>query len=324
MRIVGLGWYGQTKAQADAVLKIVASLPALKELTLEDCNSDLDFTPLAALDGLDVLAYRNSYDCVSDLSAVLQVPGWTELALDCELEVSMEPLAKLPRLEKLDWMQYDPHGPYGDKEYTGNPPDLSPLAEMPQLRALKLDIWMDSPDFAVDLSPLAEMPGLRSLELEFPWRSSDFAVDLSLLAEMRGLRELTLTGCKTDFLAHMLLPQVEMLGIHYDVDYIFFNTDTRVGFDTKLLAAVPNLRELSLSSTPDTDLSPLANMTKLERLHLDGIPPKDFTPLLGMKQLRYINLFTEFDFIDSHEDLWFMLHEALPDCEVVMVSGLDC
>ena len=158
----------------------------------------------------------------------------------------------------------------------GPVPDITPLAAMPQLKALYLDYSQDRDtssrnnfrenDIAVlakifqlerlsiaggvsDLTPLADLTQLRELRL-FETK----VTDLSALSKMTGLKELCIEAPVTD-----ITP----------------------------LATLTQLRRITLKNTRVVDISALSTMTKLEELQIEA-PISDIKPLTELPQLRVL------------------------------------
>ncbi|MFH0910661.1 MAG: sigma-70 family RNA polymerase sigma factor, partial [Planctomycetota bacterium] len=131
--------------------------------------------------------------------------------------------------------------------------DLSPIAALQKLKTLSFYILYTP----IDLSPLKELRNLQWLNMSF-YRAPE--VDLSVLENLIRL--------------HYLQCSIEGVGAK----------------DFNFLSRLTNLRELDLSQSNISDLSPLANLRHLRKLRLWNTPVSDLTLLQGITSLEEIDL----------------------------------
>ena len=86
--------------------------------------------------------------------------------------------------------------------------------------------------------------------------------------------------------------------------------------DLSMLAALPSLSGLRVTSNSARDLSPLANLRDLEFLDLECREVEDFSPLVGLTKLKHVILPES-----AAEDDIAALHKALPKCEIYQHEG---
>jgi Leucine-rich repeat (LRR) protein len=157
-------------------------------------------------------------------------------------------------------------------------PDFAPLAELPDLRELRLthtNPHRSPGSLPVDLGPLAGVAGLEVLVLRhYPIR------DLDPLRHLGRLRVLDLS----------------------------FAPLTDLG----PLAGLGSLRDLGLRATRAASLAPLAGLTGLERLDVGHTPVSDVTPLHGLRALREVEL----DGTAVRHEALAALAAALPDATI--------
>ena len=154
--------------------------------------------------------------------------------------------------------------------------DLTPLAGLPQLRAL----FLSGCTGLSDLTPLAGLAQLRALSLSGCTGLSD----LSPLGGLPQLSSLDLSDCTgvSDLSPLAGLPRLRALFLDYCTGLSHLSP----------LAGLPRLDWLSLSGCSGlSDLSPLAGLTELHTLYLDyctGL--SDLSPLAGLTRLSGLSL----------------------------------
>ncbi|SDJ00897.1 hypothetical protein [Nonomuraea jiangxiensis] len=137
---------------------------------------------------------------------------------------------------------------------------------------LRLDLYRPA-----DLSPLAQLPNLRWLALHSAV-AIDVAALASILAPMRNLRDLTVEAPVDDLGPLARLTQVANLTL-----------DGTLVTDLSPLAAATHLRDLSVCDGPLEDLTPLAGL-RLTRLFVYRTRVRDLSPLAGMETLQVLGL----------------------------------
>jgi hypothetical protein len=137
---------------------------------------------------------------------------------------------------------------------------------------LRLDLYRPA-----DLTPLAQLPNLRWLAV-YSTVPVDVAALASILAPVRGLRDLTIEAPVDDIGPLARLTQVANLTLD----------GTRVT-DISPLATATHLRDLSICDGPLENLTPLAGL-RLQRLFVYRTQVRDLSPLAGMATLQVLGL----------------------------------
>ncbi|SEH00848.1 hypothetical protein SAMN05444920_11837 [Nonomuraea solani] len=137
---------------------------------------------------------------------------------------------------------------------------------------LRLDLYRPA-----DLSPLAQLPNLRWLAVHST-APIDVVVLASALAPARSLRELTVEAPIDDIGPLARLTQVTSLTL-----------DGTLVTDISPVAAATHLRDLSMCDGPLEDLTPLAGL-QLRRLFVHRTRVHDLSPLAGMATLQVLGL----------------------------------
>jgi Leucine-rich repeat (LRR) protein len=213
----------------------------------------------------------------------------------------------------------EPKDENGRKGFKGEMLDLSPLAELHQLR--RLDI---SGLKVGDIGPLARLTLLEDLEIGYPRFSSQREriplENIAALANLRFLRELTIGSTSVSDLGPLAsLAQLRSLDISrtdvsdlrplaklnsleslYAVNSLIQSLaplsesislrvlaleGTKVG-NLLPLSGLVNLMTLDLTDTSIADLSPLSKLAKMKRLYLDGTRVSDVQPLATLVNLE--------------------------------------
>ena len=291
-------------------VSMLADMPALKELNLDNCTNFTDFDSISRLKNLTYLCLASIG--VKDLSFLSGMTGLTKLDLRwSELEgASLEPLGNLTKLEWLDIFES------GLDEET----DLTPLAKLTNLTYLGLAMNRHLADVSC-LAPLTNLTDLdlrsNSIEdlsflsgmtkMEYLLLNANEIKDVSALAGLTKLTHLSLA-------ANLWIEDISALAgltelIQLRLDNIFYKltdfsalsgmtkltyldlTDTEFS-DTSVLTGMTQLTELVLSETKITDVGPLLALTALEELEMNQCDNlTDITPLLGMNWLKRIKVF---------------------------------
>ncbi len=191
--------------------------------------------------------------------------------------------------------------------FTGEMDDLTPFAELAQLRSLdltglkvnnlsalaKLDqlktLLLSSGSLLrravgsgkdelyplVDISPLKSLKYLQKLSL-----AGTSVSDLGPLSSIRSLVELDVTETLVVDLEPLAgLEKLESLNV----------SNTRVR-DLEILASLKSLKRLNLDQTQVSDISPLSNLTQMERLSLSKTEITSISPLSRMTALKSLGV----------------------------------
>ena len=153
----------------------------------------------------------------------------------------------------------------------GEVSDLTPLAELENLWALKL---FGNP--ISDISPLAGLIGLRELRL-----GSSLISDLTPLANLENLRVLRLQSEQISDIS----PLARLVGLQE------FHLGSSLISDLTPLVNLENLRVLSLQGEQISDVSPLAGLVGLQELILESNAISDFTPLVSLTNLKTLVIY---------------------------------
>ena len=285
----------------DPWLAVVASLPCLEELVLENCESISDLAPLRSCKSLKRLSAESS--CIGDvgLATIVSLPCLEELSLDhCEFISDFTPLHSCKLLKRL-FLRW-PCGRGGGLDDRG----LAVVASLPCLEELILD----NCESISDLAPLRSCKSLKRLSAEYA-KLDDRA--LVAVVSLPCLEELSLNGCSfiIDYTPLRSCESLKRLSLNRSYG--------GNGLDDRGLAAVvslPCLEELILDNCKSiSDFAPLrsckslkrlsAENTKLddralvavvslpclEELSLNGCASiTDFTPLCSCKSLKRLSL----------------------------------
>ena len=202
-----------------------------------------NLAPLSELPSLTRFYSRGSgFDDFESLSLLTNL---TELTLQGSVLYDITPLADLTKLTHLDLGKY-----FGN--YHGNRvSDISPLANMAQLRWLNLNYNRN----ITDLSPLANMTELTHLYL-----MENQITDVSPLANLTNLTEVSLGG--------------DGLG-----DFYLYHGSNDIK-DISPLGNLPDLTLLDLADNAIGDVGPLEGISNLTNLGLSGNLLSNITPLV--------------------------------------------
>lgn len=185
--------------------------------------------------------------------------GWTELTSvevsNCDNFTSLAPLGSLPRLGELRLintslrsLEFLQGAPLTELVVQGGVSDLSALASFTNLRKLSL----------IDLDAVHDVPALPKLvHLEELFVEAADLTSLPDLSAMVALKNLTLSH----------VPKL-----------------TKVDG----LAALPNLKTVSIDWSGVTDLAKLGKLDHVTFLHLQGTKVRDLTPLAAWKSLGVV------------------------------------
>ena len=238
----------------DPGLAVVASLPCLEELILDNCESISDLAPLRSSKSLKRLSAENS--CIRDvgLATIVSLPCLEELSLDyCDFITDFTPLRSCKSLKRL-FLRW-PCGRDGGLDDRG----LAAIASLPCLEELILDNCESISDFA----PLCVCKSLKRLSAE----------DTKL--DDRGL------------VAVVSLPCLEELSLNFCSSITDF-TPLR---SCELLKRLSLNRSYGGNGLDDRGLAAIVSLSCLEELSLDcWLSITDFTPLCSCKSLKRLSL----------------------------------
>jgi len=203
--------------------------------------------------------YALAVDGVSDLRPLTRLRGLTALKLGCAPGVTdLWPLAALTELDSL-WLS------------GADASDLSPVAALPKLRVLRIDLCKN----VTDLAPLARLRNLRLLDFD----CSGAPTSVAALERVRHLNVLDLRRCPglLDLAPIAQLDGLNWLGVH----------DCPLVADLAPLRRLPRLATLEVEGCPGlADLSPLASLVTLESVSLRDCPKvADISPLATLPRL---------------------------------------
>ena len=243
----------------------------------------LDWTPLAELKQLKVLAVRNIG--VLSASFLLPLPQLTVLKISpLEADDTFACVRRLTQLETLaidlkDWEDEDEDEDDGDGDDSVDAvefPDLSTLTRLKTLKVQTTQHWI------YDMTNLLRLPPtLVRLDL-----SEAILDDLTPLAEQVQLKVLQLGHCQP-------LPGSVELDLAPLATLRRLTTLTLEFYDIQgleVLTGFANLVFLNLAFTNVRDVSALRTMTALEILFLGATQVTDVAPLFGLQSLRVVML----------------------------------
>ena len=324
---VGLFWLGRGGRELTARGSGNLDLPALQEPDLPEATE---------------IVIQGEHFSTSEQELFLQVEGWTDhdlqglrpmvnlKTLDLSISDSQitdwSPLAELTQLEHLNLVQTSDRSSILEMdlsflkaltnlrsleitvratrsgEYITMLSDLSPLAGLTNLQALRLDGLTD----VADLSPLAGLAGLETLSLrgaKYDPRGVSYDVigsasDLSPLAGLTNLKSLSLLGLQT---AQSLEPLSRLTSLQE----LYLCSRLEQTDALAPLEALTNLQTLELYASqygigsatdpltdmPAVSLEPLASLQDLTRLHLTcKISGGDLSPLGSLTNLETLTI----------------------------------
>ena len=356
---VGLFWLGRGARELTARGSGNLDLPALQEPVSQE-EPDLPEATEIVIQG--------EHFSTSEQELFLQVEGWTDhdlqglrplvnlKTLDLSISDSQitdwSPLAELTQLEHLNLVQTSDRSSILEMdlsflkdltnlrsleitvratrsgEYITMLSDLSPLAGLTNLQALRLDGLTD----VADLSPLAGLAGLETLSLRgakydpcgVSYNVIGSASDLSPLAGLTNLKSLSLLGLQTaqsleplsrltslqelylcsrleqtDALAPLEaltnLQTLELYASQYGIGSATDPLTDMPAVSLEPLASLQDLTRLYLTcKIPGGDLSPLGSLTNLETLTIDSnnydVPVTDLSPLESLDHLSELTV----------------------------------
>ena len=247
-------------------LSALASFPSLTDVYIYGATRRLDLTPLTQLPALESLTFSEP---APELRVVPQLAALRTLVLsDCK-SADLAQLAGSPLTTLF---------------LPKNAVDLAPLAALPALRHLSLNvgfvglaglpITLESLNVGgpIDsLAPIAHQTGLTGLALR-----RAVGLDLTGLSRLTALTSLELPGCAVADLSELAaLAALTFLDLSA-------NKPLR---DLAPLAGLIHLTHLTLYKTSVADLSPLAGLTALVSLNIAKTRVASVAPLAGLTGL---------------------------------------
>ncbi len=266
----------------------------LRYLNLED-NDLTDLSPVAGLTDLDQINVNNNPD-LTDLSPLAGLTELRYVNFNGSPVADYSFMAGLTNLEYIELydVQEDSDlsflsGLTNAKSFfvSGNGQmcgvsDLSFLRGMTSLERIGMPVGSDRDE--LDLSPLAELKNLRQLSLYQYGQQTALVTDLSPLAGLTKLEQLTLPTA-VDTLAPLAgLTNLKHLQLakNGQVDGNSFT-------DISTLSNLTKLENLAMELGNVEDLSPLSNLTALTDLNLQGdFRTTDLSFLSGATKLRNV------------------------------------
>lgn len=236
------------------------NLPGLKELSVYTGESP-DLSMLSFLPNLERLFFLDSeYISPEGISAIAGLERLSELKIAVDEAECIPLLSQITTLKALD-LHMAVRGEYVD--YHELPVDVSALSGLNQLEKLQLDNFWDGE--MTGLEGVLNLPGLTELRLG-TGVTNDTAPILNpeFLEDNPSVRTLSLPNCR---------PKDGITG--EDMDFGF-------------LAHYPGLRELYLDGCDLTDISVLAALSDLRILSLQENEIQDYSALSTCKKLEYV------------------------------------
>ncbi|MGN0687558.1 MAG: tetratricopeptide repeat protein [Oscillospiraceae bacterium] len=227
----------------------------------------------------------------------------------------------IKKLTSLDFVQYMPKLEFLATALTQYS-DLSPLKQLSHLERLEMTLNIGSEN--LDISPLADMPQVKHLVL-----SRVMARDYSVIENMTQLESLKIAGTVSVPISYSRMTSLKKLTTIVDdlssisglsnleeayLEAAFYGIDeTGAAADISALKDLNNLKKLTLQSysginSPET----FSLLTSLEELNINNCDITDFSAFKQLTNLKKLNIYI----YDLSEDVLNELKAALPDCEV--------
>ena len=319
-------------------IQMLADMTWLKELYIEDVPYS-DINVIADLTQLERLTISDtgvkSVNFISDLTQLLYLrvdrnrelktlPSLTncikleEIYLDCDNFEDLSGLSGLSSIVKATLLSPDSLSFL--PEYSALKhlelqlgwllEDISPLAALTELEFLKMsgNTYSQVEGFA----SLANLNGLRELDLS----SFDNHIRFDFVYDLVGLERLNLSGNNvfSDFsrignLVNLQVLYLDHIGIYSDFTVqqnggfidIYYHGEQTFDQAASALAALTNLKLLSIAKNEMSDLSFAAGMSQLSVLNAADNYITDVSPLSQMSQLMFLNL--EANVVENKQEL---------------------
>lgn len=248
-------------------LDTIAALPALKRLTMENCN----LSTIAKLDKAIGLTHLDlSSNAIGDISVLANMPQLTALDLSSNAVTDLTPINGLSHLTELD-VSYNSIS------------SITPAAMCLELQ--KLDLTHNS---VSDLSPLSTLTGLTHF-----YAGNNNLTDVSVLAGAPGLREVNVSNNHlTDLSGLYVLTALEKFDFSYnevvalpafptDCALVEINGEHNLMTEISVLGGMPNLTHVYMDYNALTDISFLANCPNLVQVNVFGTEVNNVDALLA-------------------------------------------
>lgn len=275
------------------------STTALAELDELSCGVAVNIGSLVGLEHALNLEYLDLFGSLGNAKGDM-----TGDERNAATEAMLSPLAGLSKLEYLDVSYNYPSVPYDVGVLSALPSlselwvsklkggDLTPIAEMPHLAVLGIDIGTNISDVAPladatelarvqiydldadDLGPFAEMPALTSLHL--PWAH---ASELPSFAGHTQLQEVSVYDSS-----------VRELGSFAGSGLVVLDVSSSYVTNLDAIADAEHLEEVYLDGSEVSSLEPLADNTSLTFLSAAYAMISDLSPLAGKTNLTAVDV----------------------------------
>ena len=218
--------------------KLLVQAPALKSLSLDLYDGEMDFTTAAMVPGLDQLTI--SCNNLRDISFVSRMKDLKALHLEDGIMLSVEALKDCPQLTELTIENCD------------EIKDLSPAAGLTNMKKLSLELPYDCPE--PDLSALSQLEELRLSGFE----QADF------LAGLTNLKSLTLDSC--------YIENSEVFSGLVNLKSLSCTSFGAMQTDYSFIQNMTGLETVDLHGTETyDDLSGIFNLPALKSLNISGM-----------------------------------------------------
>ena len=248
-------------------LSVLANLPALKRITLDDCG----LSTIADLEGARNLTHLYlSNNTLRNLQPISKMATLVELIIDHNAIVDLSALSGLINLEKLD-VSYN------------SLTSLAPLATCAKLN------WLDAGNNAIEtLDTVDKLTGLKHLALD-----ANQVKDISILASCTTLTELSV--------ANNDISDISMLSALTALEVLNFS-DNKV----QTLPAWPEgsmLRSINGSNNQIKSINSLANLKELSYVYMDYNKLKSINAIADCYHLVVVNVYgNEIDDVSALTD----------------------
>ena len=217
----------------------------------------LSAAEIATIERFDRIGPASDPAPIRDLSGLEHAAALRDLRLRNNAITSIEPIAALDELERLDL-------------HSNSLADLGQLDGLTSLRWLNL--------LQNGITSIDELPALDELEMLF----LDFN-QITDIAPLAGRRSLTRLGLVGDDIT-----DITPLAVLTNLDWVMLSGNNITDITT--LASLHKIYYLRLSSNNIVDVAPLAGLARLTNLHLYRSNITDLTPLRDLTGLEFLDL----------------------------------
>ncbi|HYE81308.1 MAG TPA: leucine-rich repeat domain-containing protein [Clostridia bacterium] len=293
-------------------LQDFSKLTNLESLSIQ-FSKRTDYTNLDALGKLTKLTklsispYSEGLKDITPLSTLTNLKEFDVTYIPSE--ANLNALAKLTRLERLNWLGEDlkPLLDFKDlKELTvlGDSSDFSILNRLPQLEILHIQGYT-----AQNIASLKSCTSIKSLDFYHMPLS-----DISFLGSMTGLEKLQIF--------HGGLKSIRPLGMLRNLKELDLG-ENEIS-DITPLAQLKKLEVLNLSRNKISKLDTLKSLLKLKELKLGGNPIRDISALSRLKALESLELYDNYNIsLKPLEGLTAMKELSIFRCGISDISSLS-